>query len=230
MDGSMAKILLVDDDQELCKMFASWLKDEHILEMAHDGVAGLDYLKFYAYDLVVLDWELPGLSGPEVCQAFRQRGGKTPVLMLTGKSTIDDKVQGFESGADDYLTKPFHPRELSARLKALLNRPAGRVEKVLTAHDLELDTETHTVCKSGKQIHLMPREFALLEFLMKHPDQPFNPDALLNRVWPSDSEVSTESIKTYIAKLRKKIDSPDKPTIISTVHGVGYRLDSQSPE
>jgi DNA-binding response OmpR family regulator len=220
----MAKLLMVEDDPELCDMFKRWFGTEHVLEIANDGITGLDLLKYYEYDLAVLDWELPGMSGPEICKAYRQGGGKTAILMLTGKSTIDDKEKGFNVGADDYLTKPFHPKELTLRLKALLKRPGGLVEKVLQAQDLELDTETHVVRKAGKQVHLMPREFALLEFLMKHPDQPFSADALLNRVWPSDSEVSTESIKTYISKLRRKLEAPDGPPLIGTVHGVGYKL------
>jgi DNA-binding response OmpR family regulator len=220
----MAKILLVEDDPELCEMFTKWFATEHVVEIARDGATGLDLLKFYDFDLAVLDWELPGLSGPEICNAYRQGGGKTPILMLTGKSTIDEKERGFDVGADDYLTKPFHPRELTLRLKALLKRPAGRIERVLQAQDVELDTETHIVRKVGKQVHLMPREFALLEFLMKHPDQPFSADALLNRVWPSDSDVSTESIKTYISKLRRKLEAPEGPALIGTVHGVGYKL------
>jgi DNA-binding response OmpR family regulator len=220
----MAKILLVEDDAELCDMFTKWFGHEHVVEIANDGATGLDLLKFYAYDLAVLDWELPKLSGPEICNAYREGGGKTVILMLTGKSTIEDKERGFNLGADDYLTKPFNPRELTLRINALLKRPAGRVEKVLQAQDLELDTETHVVRKAGKQVHLMPREFALLEFLMKHPDQPFSPDALLNRVWPSDSEVSTESIKTYISKLRRKLEAPEGPPLLGTVHGVGYKL------
>ena len=129
--GIMAKMLLIEDDKELCRMFIGWLKDEHIVEVVNDGKTGLDYLKFHAYDIVVLDWELPGMSGPEVCSAFRNRGGKTPILMLTGKSEIKDKLAGFDAGADDYLTKPFHPLELTARLKALLKRPSERVAKVL---------------------------------------------------------------------------------------------------
>ncbi|HEY9772643.1 MAG TPA: response regulator transcription factor [Planktothrix sp.] len=222
----MAKILLVEDDRELCSMFQKWLKGDHIIEVVYDGSTGLDYLKFHSYDAVVLDWELPGMSGPEVCQAYRARGGKTPVLMLTGKSQIADKLIGFDAGADDYLTKPFHPLELTARLQALLKRPPGLIETTIRIRGLELNAQTHTVQKAGKQLHLMPKEFALLEFFMKHPNQPFNQDSLLNRVWPSDSDVSTESIKAYIAKLRRKIEEPGEPPMITTVHGVGYRFEA----
>jgi len=221
----MAKILLIEDDKSLCKVVSEWLKDEdHIVEVAEDGATGLDYLKFYSYDVAVIDWDLPKMKGPDICRTFRSRGGQTPILMLTGKSDIADKEQGLDSGADDYLTKPFHPRELSARLRAMLRRPPVRLEQMLRVQDIELDTVTHAVRRAGKEIHLMPKEFALLEFLMKHPDQTFNADAILNRLWPSDSEVSTELIKVYIAKLRKKIEVEGSPAVIATVHGVGYKI------
>jgi len=223
----MAKILIIEDDKELSKVIVEWLQDEdHVVEVAGDGATGLDHLKFYSYDLAVIDWDLPLLSGPEICRTFRGRGGQTPILMLTGKSGIADKEEGFNAGADDYLTKPFHPRELSARLRAMLRRPTVRVEAILKAHDVELDTATHVVRKADQQIHLMPKEFALLEFLMRHPNQPFSADAILNRLWPSESEVSSELVKVYIAKLRKKLDTDGGAPLITTVHGVGYKITS----
>jgi DNA-binding response OmpR family regulator len=225
----MAKILLIEDDKDLSNMIAQWLRDDsHVVEVAADGLEGLDLLKFYSYDLAVVDWELPNLSGPEICKTFRARGGKTPILMLTGKSTIDDKAEGFQSGADDYLTKPFEPRELTMRLKAMLRRPEMVAEALLKAQDLELDTTSHVVRKADKPVHLMPKEFALLEFLMRHPNQPFSADAILNRLWPSSSEVSTELVKVYIARLRRKVDTEKQPTLITTVHGLGYKLNTSS--
>jgi two-component system, OmpR family, response regulator len=204
---------------------AEWLRDEgHIVEVANDGETGLDYLKFYSYDVAIIDWDIPKLSGPEVCRTYRERGGDAPILMLTGKSELADKEHGLDAGADDYLTKPFQPRELSARLRAILRRPPVRVEAVLYAQDVALDTVTHEVRRAGKVIHLMPKEFALLEFLMRNPNQPLSPDAILNRLWASSSEVSTESVKVYIARLRKKIDSEGSTPLITTVHGVGYKL------
>ncbi len=166
------------------------------------------------------------MSGPEICAAFRKQGGNIPVLMLTGKSELNDKIAGFDAGSDDYLTKPFHPRELSVRVRALLGRPTQRAQEVFKVGDLELDSINHVVRKAGKPLHLMPREFSLLELFIRHPDEPFSPEALLNRVWSSESEVSTDVVKVYIAKLRKKIDSEGATSKIRTVHGVGYKLDS----
>jgi DNA-binding response OmpR family regulator len=221
----MAKILLIEDDKELAKMVVDWLEREsHIIDVVHDGKEGLDRLQFYTFDLAILDWELPSMNGPEICAAFRSKGGSTPVIMLTGKSELNDKIAGFDAGADDYLTKPFHPRELSVRLRALLTRPAQRVRDVLVAGDLELDSASHVVRKGGVQLHLMPREFSLLELFMRHPEEPFSAEAILNRVWSSESDVSTEVVKVYVAKLRRKIYDKNGVSKIVTVHGVGYKL------
>jgi DNA-binding response OmpR family regulator len=221
----MAKILVIEDDKELAKMVADWLQNEmHIVDVVHDGKEGLDLLRFYSFDLAILDWELPSMSGPEVLSAFRSKGGNVPIIMLTGKAELNDKVAGFDAGADDYLTKPFHPRELSVRLRALLMRPAQRIKEVMTAGDLELDPATHVVRKAGAQLHLMPREFALLELFMRCPDEPLSADAILNRIWSSESDVSTDLVKVYVAKLRRKIDDKDGESKILTVHGVGYKL------
>ena len=221
----MAKILLVEDDKELAKVTVGWLQGEsHTVDVVHDGAEGLDRLKFYFFDVAILDWELPSMNGPEICREFRSSGGNTPILMLTGKSELNDKVAGFDAGADDYLTKPFHPRELSVRLRALLTRPAQRVQNVLKAGDLELDPAGHSVRKGGTLLHLMPREFSLLELFMRHPEKTFSADVILDRVWSSNSEVSTDVVKVYVAKLRRKIEDKDGPPIIVTVHGVGYKL------
>jgi DNA-binding response OmpR family regulator len=221
----MAKILVIEDDKQLAKMVADWLQNEmHTVDVVHDGKEGLDRLRFYSFDLAILDWELPTMNGPEVLAEYRRKGGSTPIIMLTGKSDLNDKVAGFDAGADDYLTKPFHPRELSVRLRALLMRPAQRVKDILKAHDLELDSASHVVLKAGAQLHLMPREFALLELFMRFPDEPFSADAILNRIWSSESDVSTDLVKVYVAKLRRKIDDKDGESKILTVHGVGYKL------
>ena len=223
----MAKILIVEDDKEFAKMVADWLEREsHLVDVVHDGKEGLDRLKYYAFDVAILDWELPSLTGPVICAEFRSWGGKIPILMLTGKSKLNDKITGFDAGADDYLTKPFHPRELSVRLRALLMRPAERISEVLKIGNLELDSANHTIKKAGVQLHLMPREFSLLELFMRNPDEPFSAETLLDRIWSSDSEVSTDSVKVYIAKLRRKIDDNEKTSKIITIHGVGYKLQS----
>ena len=221
----MAKILLVEDDAGLCNMIVDWLSlEQHQVEVSFDGVDGLEKLVFFEYDAIILDWSLPGKDGIEVLYEFRNRGGLTPVLMLTGRNTILDKEAGLNTGADDYLTKPFHMKELSARLRALLRRPRTLVNEVLTVKGLRVDVASRKVSRDGREIKLLPTEFALLEFLMRHPGQVFSQEALLKRVWPSESEATAHALTSCVKRLRKAIDSPGEESLIANVYGVGYRL------
>jgi len=223
----MAKVLVVEDDVALQRMISDWLALEHYnLELAVDGNEAIEKLKFYQYDVVILDWQLPGMSGIDVIREYRSGGGKTPVLMLTGKSSIPDKEQGFDSGVDDYLTKPFHMKELSARLRALLRRPSTLVTEVLEFGGLRMDRRTHVVVLNDKEVDLKPTEYALLEFLMRHPDEVFSSEALLQRVWNMDSETTSDAVRTSIKRLRKKLDESDNEddSIIENVRRIGYRL------
>lgn len=221
----MAKLLIVEDDTELCGMIEDWLSHEHYqVEVTHNGREAQERLTFYQYDLILLDLELPGMTGLEICKAFRAQGGKTPILMLTGRKSIDDKEAGLDSGADDYLTKPFHMKELSARVRAILRRSTGQTTNVLKAGPVELDPISFRVTRNGEDIHLQKKEFALLEFLMRNPNRVFSADALLERVWASESDATGEAIRTCMKRLRQKIDEPEKESIIRTVHGVGYKL------
>jgi DNA-binding response OmpR family regulator len=223
----MAKILLVEDEPDFSILIGEYLKTEHhVVEAVETGEDALDRLRFYKYDVVILDWMLPQLSGLEVCKRYRGTGGTTPILLLTAKKHVDEKEQGLDAGADDYLTKPFEMKELSARIRALLRRPQAFSGSVLQVGNLVLEPNTYRVTRSGDDISLLPKEFALLEFLMRHPNQVFSAEALLDRVWSSDSEASPETIRTYIKRLRKKIDLDGQPSILSTVHGVGYKLDA----
>lgn len=222
----MAKILIVEDDLDLASMVVDWLKFEHYsVELVYSGTEGLDRLQSSEYDAIILDWELPGITGIEVCQQFRAEGGTTPMIMLTGKDLVSDKLTGLDAGADDYLTKPFNMKELSARLRAVLRRPAGLLDNVLKVGQLELEPTKYLVRKEGVELQLLPKEFSLLEFFMRHPNQVFSAEALIQRVWMSDSEATGDAIRTCLKRLRKKLDDNDetKP-IIQTVHGVGYRL------
>jgi DNA-binding response OmpR family regulator len=222
----MAKILLVEDDQDIARLVTKSLVDEqHVVEHLSNGAEVLEFLRLQEYDLLILDWNLPGLSGLEICQQFRQEGGQTPILFLTGKGEISEKELGLDAGADDYLTKPFSTRELSARLRALLRRPALTHQTVLQAGDLCLDPNTCQVTKAGKTIELPPKEFALLEFFMRHPGVVFSGDALISRVWPTDSEATALSVRVRITKLRSKIDTIDKPSLIRNVFNRGYVFD-----
>ena len=222
----MAKILLVEDDLDLAQMVVEWLTFEHhSVELVADGQEGMDRLRLCQYDAVILDWGLPQMSGTEILRAYRAEGGNTPIIMLTGKGSVSEKETGLDSGADDYLTKPFNMKELSARMRALLRRSSGLATNVLRVGDLVVDPSKYKV-SNGVDIQLLPREFALLEFFMRHPDEVFSGDALLQRVWHSESEATSEAIRTCIKRLRQKIDKDDNDSIIQTIPRVGYKLRS----
>jgi DNA-binding response OmpR family regulator len=222
----MAKILIVEDNSELMDNVREWLtQEQYVVDCCTDGVEALAYLGTYEYDAIVLDWTLPKMSGIEVCKQFRSQGGGTPIIMLTGRRTLDDKESGLDAGADDYLTKPFEVRELSARIRALLRRTPKVAGEVLKAGNLALDKETHKLTKNGQEVHLMPKEFAILELMMTYPSKIFSAEALIERVWSSASDASPEIVRKYINRLRAQIDTEGAPSVIRTVHGVGYALD-----
>ncbi len=223
----MAKILLVEDEQDLAKQLEDWFKrEQHTIEVVFNGQEALTRLTVYQYDVVILDWMLPIVSGIDVLKHMRAKNNRTPVIMLTARESDDDKERGLDSGADDYLTKPFSLRELSARTRAALRRSAQASNIVLTAGDLELDPVSRTVTKGNREVHLEPREFNLLEFFMRHPRQVFSAEALIDRVWPSDTMISNDAIRTYIKVLRKKLDSDsDESSLIQNVRGVGYKFE-----
>ena len=174
----MAKILLVEDEVDLSDLVKEWLKTEkHVVELVENGEEAIDRLKFYKYDIVILDWVLPGKSGLQVCQEYRALGGTTPILFLTAKNMINEKEAGLDAGSDDYLTKPFDIKELSARIRALLRRPQVFSGSVVTLGPLELDTSSRKFLFNGQEQQLLPKEFALLEFLMKHPNTVFSSEA-----------------------------------------------------
>jgi DNA-binding response OmpR family regulator len=225
----MSKLLLVDDDRSMIANVMDWLKPEHhTFETAYSGQEAVDKLLSFDYDLVILDWELPEMSGVEICKLFREKRKMTPVLMLTGKTAINDKESGFDAGADDYLTKPFHPKELIARVRALLRRPTVISSPLLQKGSIVVDRVKRKVTRQDQDVALQPMEFSLLEFFLKHPDQLFSTDALLRRCWSDDTEISPDAIYTCIRRLRKKLDVEGEPSIIRTVHSVGYVLDSDS--
>lgn len=225
----MAKILLVEDDLDLARTITRWLTAEnHNVELISNGAEALELLDACKFDVVILDWGLPQMSGIEICKEYRARRGCSPIIMLTGKSATVEKETGLDSGADDYLTKPFSLRELSARLRALLRRQTSVMPTVLAAGDLELDPAKFTVTRKGVAVALLPKEFALLEFLMRHLDQTFSPEALLDRVWESDTEASEGAVRTCIRRLRMKLDDgdDDEDCLIQTIPRVGYRIRS----
>lgn len=224
----MAKLLLVEDNQELAATIRAWLEgDNHVVDVATDGQQAEDFVNEFDFDLIVLDWKLPKKSGLELCKEFRANGKTMPILMLTGKGDINDKLAGFESGADDYLTKPFLTPELLARIRALLKRPRAFSGGVLTVGPLSLDTERRIVSSAGREIVLQRQEFALLEYLMRHPDQVISTTTLLNGGWKTDAEVSMDSLYTCIGRLRKKLKNLGCETL-STVPAQGYLIKSKA--
>lgn len=223
----MSKILVAEDDKGLSFTLCEWLQAQSFakhIDAVENGEDAWHHLKFGHYDLVMLDWEMPGLPGIEIVRRYRQAGGISPVLMLTGKSTIEDKEAGLDAGADDYLTKPFQMRELMARVRALLRRPAQFAGDLLKAGSICIDTKARIATRDGIDIKLQPNELAVLEYLMRHPNEVFSPEMLLARVWSSETEASLDAVYTCLNRIRKKIDASDKDALIRTVRGVGYRL------
>lgn len=218
----MAKILLVEDDAE----YSAELKDclelaHHRVEQAFDGDDGWQLVRTYPYDLIILDWEMPGITGVEICKKFREAGGITPILMLTARSAIKDKESGLYTGADDYLTKPADAAELRARVVALTRRSPNLVMDNLQIGGVVLECNKLKVFRNGILIELLPREFALLEFLMRHPQRVFSSDELIAQVWPSDAAVSDEVVRNTVNRIRKKLDAPG---FIKNVYSVGYGI------
>lgn len=207
-------------------MVLDWVRSEHHTgEMVHTGTDGRDRLKFYAYDLAILDWQLPGVTGIEICRQYRQEGGSIPILMLTGQNTMDDKETGFDAGADDYLTKPFDLRELRVRVRALLRRPSEVVPALVGSSSVSLDYKSYSLIRNGEKIKLLPKEFAVLEFLLRHPGQFLTPDQILNQVWDTDSDSTVDALRACIKRLRQRIDKDDSPSLIQTSRGLGYKLE-----
>lgn len=222
----MAKILLVEDDETLAASIQRSLSSEkHSTDVVHDGLAALEYLEAFVYDLVILDWQLPQIEGVEVCQRYRRKGGQASVLMLTGKQSLDSKEEGFDAGADDYLTKPFETREFLARVRALLRRTGTYTGDVLTAGNVTLDVRNRRVTVSGQKTILRGREADMLELFLRHPNQVLSAETLLARIWDAESEASLDAVYTCMNRLRKKINPADKEALIKTVHGSGYMLE-----
>lgn len=220
----MAKILVVEDDADLREILTLRLVDSgHTVHPVKSGKEAIPALRVNKYDLIILDWMMPDVNGLDVLKEFRQQGGQTPVLMLTAKSWVDDKEKALDSGADDYVTKPFDYKELLARIRALLRRPSGAVANVLQASGIELDPVSCRVSKNSVEVHLRPKVYAILEFLMRHPNQLFTAEALLARVWLDDSLATPDTIRTHMKLLRRSLNlKPDE--LIRTVRHKGYML------
>ena len=216
------KILIIEDDLSISKLLQRGLAFEgYSVECATDGKAGLLKARDLNPDLVILDWMLPGLDGLEVCHRIRM-GGSTPVLMLTAKDTVDDRIQGLDAGADDYMVKPFNLDELLARIRALLRRTQTDRVQGLRFSDLSMDLGSHEVHRGEKLIQLTAKEFELVEIFMRHPRQVMTREVLFDRIWGYDFGGESNVLEVYIRYLRQKLEDGGLPRLIHTVRGVGY--------
>jgi len=222
----MAKILLVEDDDLISSAVAQMLNRENFtVETVADGAEALERLLALDYDLVILDWNLPSMQGIDILNRFRKAGRATPVLMFTANSSVSNKVEGLESGADDYLAKPFELLELKARVRALLRRPAEYTGESLSAGSITLHISSFKCFRGREEIKLQPKEFELLEFFIRNKGRIFSVEDLLDRLWSCDSDSSTDAVRKCIARLRAKIDEPGQPSPVQTVIGRGYKVE-----
>lgn len=219
------KILVVEDEHKIANSIKQGLEQEKfVVDLAYEGRTGLDLAISEDYDVIILDRLLPEIDGVEIVKKVRANNIHTPILLLTAKGQIEDRVEGLNAGADDYLTKPFAFLELLARVRALTRRPKAALNSLLIFSDLSLDPEKFEVKRAGNIIQLSNREFALLEFLMRHPNQIFKKEQIIRSIWSYDTDVLPNTVEVYINHLRGKIDNDFKNKLIHTVRGFGYKI------
>jgi len=221
------RILVIEDDVDLAQFLRKGLEEErHTVEVAADGETGLMLAVDESYDLLIVDVMLPKVDGLTLCRRLRERGNRSPILLLTARDSVEDKVAGLDAGADDYLTKPFAFTELVARIRALLRRGGPHTGSRLKAKDLEMAPASRRVWRAGKEITLTSKEFSLLEFLLRNRDIVLTRTAILERVWGLNYDPMTNVVDVYIRSLRVKIDRDFAFPLIGTVRGVGYKLEA----
>ena len=222
------RILVVEDEKRIARFVKEGLEEEsYAVDVVADGPSALDWVANTNYDIVLLDVMLPGLNGFEVARILRQRGVTTPILMLTARDDIDDRVLGLDAGADDYLPKPFAFKELLARIRALVRRASSveRIDTVLQIGDIRLDTVAHVARRNGRDVELTSKEYALLEYLMRHPRRPLSRTLIREAVWGYDYMGASNVVDVYVRHLRQKLDGSGEESLIQTVRGVGYKID-----
>jgi DNA-binding response OmpR family regulator len=221
------RVLVVEDQRNVARFIAKGLREQaYAVDVASDGEEGLAMAELARYDVIVLDLMLPKIDGFEVCRSLRERGVQTPILMLTARDDKRARIEGLDTGADDYLVKPFDFDELLARLRALLRRGARQyVEPRLSVADLELDTNTHGVKRAGREIALTAKEYALMEYFLRHPGKVLSRAEIAESVWDESYDPFSNTIEVYIARLRRNIDDESDIKLIHTRRGVGYVLD-----
>jgi DNA-binding response OmpR family regulator len=220
------RILLVEDEKRLADLIRRALVEEsNIVEIIHDGVAALEAAREDRFDAVILDVMLPGIDGFRIARELRGDGHALPILMLTARDTLPDRLEGFEAGADDYLTKPFALEELWARLRAITRRGGSAApDQHLQVADVVMDLEAHEVTRAGRPVILPPREYALLEYLMRNPGRALTRTMILERVWDYSFDSIANVVDASIRRLRRAIGDDEEPQLIQTVRGVGYRM------
>jgi len=217
----LMRILVVEDEHKIANSLKKGLEQENFAaDVAYNGSDGFDLASTEDYDVIILDILLPGRDGLEICRKLRQESIHTPILILTAKGQTSDKVEGLNAGADDYLTKPFAFEEILARVRALIRRPRRAAATVLSAADITLDPVSFEVKKAGRLIQLSSREFSLLEYLLRHPNQILTKERVISHVWDYDADILPNTVEVYVGYLRKKLNSK----IIKTVRGFGYKL------
>ncbi|OGG13071.1 DNA-binding response regulator [Candidatus Gottesmanbacteria bacterium RIFCSPHIGHO2_01_FULL_39_10] len=222
------RILLIEDDHTIARAIKKGLEQETwAVDVAHDGIVGFDLASSESFEVIILDLMLPGMDGTTLCKKLRSQKIHTPILMLTAKGQVEDRVEGLNSGADDYLPKPFAFVELLARVKALTRRPQRQTETSLSVGDLSLNTQSFEVMRGGKPIILSRKEFALLAYLMQHAGKILTKEAIINHVWEYDSDILQNTVEVYIGYLRQHVDRafPKKTPLIQTVRGFGYKIE-----
>jgi DNA-binding response OmpR family regulator len=219
------RVLIVEDERRLSNIIKKgFIEDGFAVDQAFDGEEGQYLAENEQYDLIVLDIMLPKLDGLQVCKELRKKSIKTPVLMLTAKSTLEDKVAGLDSGADDYITKPFSFVEFRSRVHALIRRSHQDISPILSENDLVLDPLKHSVQRANKAITLTPKEFAVLELLMRHKGEVVSRTMIIEHVWDYNFDGMSNVVDVFVGTLRKKVDTGAKVKLIQTVHGVGYKI------
>ncbi len=222
----MPKILLVEDDIAVSGMVADGLQAQrHAVDVVGTIQHAQEHLQSFTYDLLILDWELPDGSGVELCTQYRKQRETTPILMLTGKSSINDKLQGLDSGADDYLTKPFSLIELTARVRALLRRLPNQTDESTSFADIALDRTSRKAAVGTNDLKLSPREFALLAFLISHTEDLLSQDHLRNKVWWDEPDVTRNTVNATVARLRKKLEDAGSRVSINAVIREGFKIE-----
>jgi len=219
------RLLIVEDNHRLNNSLRMSLMDDgYAVDPAFDGLEGEELAEMTPYDAIILDLMLPKKDGIEVCRDLRDKHVNTPILMLTARDTIEDRVQGLDSGADDYLVKPFAIEELRARLRALLRRESSDKSGLIQVGDLMLDPATHSVGRSGSAIQLTAKEYSLLEYFMRNPDRLITREMAESHIWSYDFDGTSNVVDVYIRRLRRKIDDPFDVKLFETIRGAGYRL------